>query len=35
MPVAFAGYLQVLKCVPFDFIWCGTFDSFFGMGRSL
>ena len=33
MPVAFAGYLQVFKCVPFDFIWCGTFDSFFGMGR--
>ena len=25
MPVAFAGYLQILKCVPFDFIWCGTF----------
>ena len=30
MPFAFAGYLQVLKCVPFYFIWLGTFDSFFG-----
>ena len=33
MPVAFAGYLQVLKCVPFDLKWCGALDSFFMMGE--